>query len=311
MAGMASPTSAMRAPAALPNRRSLAFRIVDAHHHLWDLRRPGYEWLRGARRMEPILGNYEAICRDYTLAMFKREGAPVGLSKSVHIETAEGADPVIETEWLQQMADADPEGYPHAIVGAADLTTAVAEEVIQRHLHHRNFRGVRMLTNNGAKFLSHPAFRRNLGLLAKYRLNFDVDADFPLFAEFAEVAASTPEVTFILGHAGFPRERTAAYFNKWRDALGLLALQPNCACKISGLGMVDHAWTVATLKPWIIAAIEAFGTERVMFASNWPVDSLFSSYEALFAAYAAVVADRWQAELPKLFATNAERIYRI
>ena len=81
--------------------------------------------------------------------------------------------------------------------------------------------------------------------------------------------------------------------------------------KISGLGMCDNAWTVETLRPWVLACIEAFGPERSFFGTNWPVDRLYSSYADVVHAYAEVVADFPRAEQEAMFSGNAERIFRI
>jgi len=81
--------------------------------------------------------------------------------------------------------------------------------------------------------------------------------------------------------------------------------------KISGLAMFDHQWTVESLRPYVLETIDAFGAERAMFASNFPVDRLFGSYTDLWHAYAAIVEGASVAEKEALFCGNAERFYRI
>ena len=90
-----------------------------------------------------------------------------------------------------------------------------------------------------------------------------------------------------------------------------LARAENIVCKISGLGMYDHSWSTQSIKPWIETCLDAFGVERCMFGSNWPVDRLFSSYGDLFRAYAQVAGTLGPGDTHKLFAGNAERYYRI
>jgi len=91
----------------------------------------------------------------------------------------------------------------------------------------------------------------------------------------------------------------------------LLAAEPNVVCKISSLGMRDPRWTVASLQPWVIGCIKSFGTDRCFFGSNWPVDSLFSSYGALLDAYEEIIAGYSEEEQAALMSGNAERIFRI
>ncbi len=81
--------------------------------------------------------------------------------------------------------------------------------------------------------------------------------------------------------------------------------------KISGLGMVDHAWTVDSIRPWVLACIEAFGTDRSFFATNWPVDSLFSCYGDVVDAYAEIISSFSEEEQRALFSGNARRVFRL
>lgn len=81
--------------------------------------------------------------------------------------------------------------------------------------------------------------------------------------------------------------------------------------KISGLGMADHEWTVDSLRPWVMACIEAFGVERCVFGTNWPVDRMYSSYGDVLDAYAEIIADLSASEQQALFTENAKRIFRV
>jgi predicted TIM-barrel fold metal-dependent hydrolase len=91
----------------------------------------------------------------------------------------------------------------------------------------------------------------------------------------------------------------------------MLAGCPNVCAKISGLGMIDHDWTVESLRPYALETIDAFGVERAMFASNFPVDGLYGTYADLWSAYERIVADMSSTERDALFRANAERVYRI
>lgn len=90
-----------------------------------------------------------------------------------------------------------------------------------------------------------------------------------------------------------------------------LAAQDNVVAKISGLGMVDHVWTQASIRPFVLHAIDCFGVDRVMFASNFPVDRLYSSFTAVLRTFEAIVADFDGDETDRMFRTNAIRHYRI
>jgi predicted TIM-barrel fold metal-dependent hydrolase len=102
-----------------------------------------------------------------------------------------------------------------------------------------------------------------------------------------------------------------AGWRQWRDGMRGLATCPNVMVKISGLGMVDHAWTVESIRPYVLETIDAFGVDRCMFASNFPVDRLHGSYRAVWQAFADVIAGASDAEHAALFRDNAMRVYRL
>ena len=90
-----------------------------------------------------------------------------------------------------------------------------------------------------------------------------------------------------------------------------LARADNVVMKISGLGMMDRLWTVESIRPWVLGSIEAFGVDRVVFGSNWPVDRMFSSYPDLINAYAEIIAGFTKDEQTRMFSRNAEKLFRI
>jgi predicted TIM-barrel fold metal-dependent hydrolase len=100
-------------------------------------------------------------------------------------------------------------------------------------------------------------------------------------------------------------------FRAWREGMRALAACPNVAVKISGLAMFDHQWSVESFRPYVLETIDTFGCERAMFASNFPVDRLFATYEGLWNAYLSIVQDLSDTEIDALVKSNAERIYRI
>lgn len=155
-----------------------------------------------------------------------------------------------------------------------------------------------------------PEFTRGLQALDDLGFVYDFNSIWERMAGARQAANLFPGLQFILGHAGMPLERTEDYFNRWRSAMADLAQAPNMAVKISGLGMTDHDWTVESIRPWVMAAIEIFGVERCMFASNWPVDSLYSDYGAVVDAYRRIVADFSDSERDALFWRNAEQYHK-
>src|SRR6202012_1660964 len=130
--------------------------------------------------------------------------------------------------------------------------------------------------------------------------------------EAVALARAHADTQFIGNNAGmFVARNSVTVYRAWREGMRQLAGCVNVAVKISGLAMFDHKWSVESLRPYVLETIDTFGVERAMFASNFPVDRLFGSYEDLWRAYASIVADASDAERDALFRRNAERVYRI
>jgi predicted TIM-barrel fold metal-dependent hydrolase len=284
--------------------------FTDSHVHFHDMQHPTlrYDWLEPDGE-DIVLDDYGAIkALRYRADDFLSETRFHNVERVVHVQAATGsADPVDETEWLH--AFADRLGIPHGIVAYADLAAGDALETLERHARFANLRGIRDLRYD--EYLSDPAWRRGYAQLERFGL---VCCDDPIVEEMPlalELAREFPGVTLCIDHAGFPRERTDEYFELWRARMRELASAENVVVKISGLGMVDHRWTVDSLRPWVLACIEAFGVERSFFGTNWPVDRLFSSYGDVLDAYEQIIAGFSEDEQRALFSGTANRIFRL
>ena len=215
---------------------------------------------------------------------------------------------------------ADQHGYPHGIVAFADLASPNVQETIEEHCAFPNVRGIRQCLNYHRDpvktFIEHPhlmsdaQWQRGYALLKRFDLSFDLQLYYTQMAEALALAKKFSDTPMVLNHTGMPVDRDADDIAAWRANMKLLASAPNVFCKISGLGMGDWKWTTDSIRPFVLAAIDAFGTERCMFASNFPVDKLFSSYDDVFNAFKAITLDFSDAERRALFHDNAERIYR-
>ncbi|NRO97230.1 amidohydrolase family protein [Paraburkholderia sp. NMBU_R16] len=293
--------------------------IIDPHHHLYDLKTGNYPWLQGPM-LKRVFGDYSAIRRDYLIEDFLADIRNQNVVKSVHLQVEyDHNDPVAETRWLQSVADRY--GYPHGIVGFADLSSPDVESVIAAHCAFENIRGIRQCLNfhrdpvktfiDSPHLMSDSQWRRGYGLLRQYGLSFDLQLYYTQMEEATALARDFPDTPIVLNHTGMPVDREREEIEAWKKAMKMLASAPNVSCKISGLGMGDWRWTVDSIRPFVLDAIEAFGVERCMFASNFPVDKLFSSYDELFNAFKAITRDFSAAERAALFHDNAARVYRL
>ena len=294
--------------------------IIDPHMHLWDLDRHYYAWLQDRPLPNNPAGDMTPIAyRSYGLDDYLADTAGWSMVQTVHVECGlPPKDQLSETDRLQGLADT--RGVIGGVVAGAWLDDPRVEALLEAQAARRNVRGVRQIvswhadpakTYGDRDLLQDPQWREGYALLGKYGLSFDLQL-YPLQMETAAaLAAAYPDTPVILNHAGLPTDRDAAGLAVWREGLALLAERPNVSCKISGLAMVDRAWTVESLRPFVLQVIDAFGPERCMFASNFPVEKVHGSFDAFYRAYDAITADFGETERALLFGGAAARIYRL
>lgn len=294
--------------------------LVDAHMHLWDLKRIRYPWLTPPLPVG-ITGDVTPIARDYLLEDYQRDAAQSGVQvrKIVHIEAgADPADALAETRWLQALSDGG--GFPQAIVAHAELEQPGAAALLEQHAAHRSVRGIRQILNwhpDPAKtytprnLLEDAAWHAGFAHLARHGLSFDLQIYPAQMPSAARLAALHPDTLLVVNHTGMPVQRDAAGLEAWRGGMRLLAAQPNVAVKISGLAMLDWHWSAESLRPFVLETLEIFGAARAMLASNFPVDRLFGEFGQYFEAYEHLLGGASAAERAALYGGTAERLYRI
>lgn len=292
-------------------------RFVDAHVHLWDLSHIAYSWLTPPFSDDGVMGSVEAIAKTYLLDDYLADAAGWNVTGIVHIDA--GADPAAaldETRWLQAMADT--RGMPNAIVGFAPLDDPKVEAILEAQASFPNVRGIRHIANwhpdpgktyTPANLLDDPQWRAGYALLGKYGLSFDLQIYPGQMQAAAALAAKHPDVPVMINHAGMLVDEGGEA--EWRTGLAALAALPHVAIKLSGFGIVDHNWTTERIRPLILHAIDVFGIDRCMVASDFPTDKLFGSFDRHLQAYSDITADFSADERDALFAANAARLYRI
>lgn len=305
----------------MTNRRT-EFAKVDAHHHIWDLSLPRYPWLQEGEPRQRVYGDSAPLRQDYLPSDYKADCAGFRIEKSVYVQCGwDPNDPVGETRYIQEISDADPEGFPHAIVAHADLDAADAGDILARHCEFSLMRGVRMLLSHHdvpiyqwaprGDYMTDAGWLKGYERLAAHGLSFDAQLYPHQMPELAAVAERFPEVPLVIDHCGMPIERETGGLQRWRDGMEALASLDHVHLKISGLGMVDHDWTRQSIEPIVREAIRIFGPARCIFASNFPVDKLKSGFATLYDAFLEITRTDPIEDQRAMFHDNAVRFYRL
>ncbi len=288
--------------------------IVDPHIHLWDL------WTRIYPHFEkPGPGGANAtICRSYLIDEYLEEGRDAfEIVGAVHVE-AFPTDPIKETETLQKVADADT--LPLVIVGNGDLGSPDFPAQLDQHQRYPIFRGIRQVVNmhpdpkrsyTNRDLMAEPQFLEGLRELGRRGLSFDLQLYPHQMETAAALATKAPDTRIILNHAGMWADRDLKGWQQWKAGMRLLAAQPNIIAKISGLAMLDNSWTTESIRPLVLESIEAFGPDRAMFASNFPVDKQYSDFVTVWRAFDAITNAFSEEERAAMFRDNARKFYRI
>lgn len=304
----------------LPAPEGFALPIVDAHHHLWDLRAGRYPFLGEHYEKDFFLGDYRKICRDYLPADYAGDLAGFRVVSSVHIQAGRAAgEQVAETEWLETVRRRH--GLPSAAIGHVVFTQTDCAQVLEGHARSPLIRGIRSRpvtsTGPGESVAGQPGtmqdegWRRNFALLEKHGFSWDMRIPYWHLEEGAEVARSFPGIPMVVNHAGLPLDRSEEGLAIWRRGLAALADCPNVVIKLSELGLPHGRWDIPSNVRVVREAAAIFGADRILFGSNLPVSTLTTDFRGIVAVMLEALAGESPEALGKFFARNAIRFYRI
>ena len=281
-------------------------RIVDAHVHLWDpARTDWYPYLAGA--MDIGMGDTAGMTRRFDVAIYQAEAAGWNVEKLVNVAAATGHHSIDETLEIGGRADAD--GQPAALIGGIVATETVAEavELVDRQMAVDRFRGVRPMGRMAGPLPEADVLRA----LAERGLLFEILARPDQLEVAARGLEGHDDLVVVVEHTGWPQTGADDERAVWKAGIDALAARPNVVCKVSGLSAPAGGMQASAFAPWLEPALEAFGVDRCFFASNFPVDGLHGTLDELWSAFDEATADLDDDARHRLFASNAERIYRI
>jgi L-fuconolactonase len=279
--------------------------IVDAHVHLWNPGQFSMPWLADIPRLNRPFGLQDYRVHTRSLSIIGMVYIEVGVEPQEALREARHVGELARDEpRLQAIVAAAPVERGDAVRGHLESLVAISPLI----------KGVRrnLQDETAPDFCLQPDFVTGVRLLAEYDLSFDLCIKHWQLPGVIELVRLCPGTAFILDHLGKP-DIKQQQLDSWQADLRKLAELPNVVCKISGMVTeADHErWQPADLEPFINVVLEAFGEERVLFGSDWPVVLLASPYRRWYETLEALTARLPLPARRKLWSENAQRFYRM
>ena len=273
---------------------------LDAHQHFWKYNAEQYGWIND---------DMANLKRDYLPADLKPLLAAEGFDGSIVVQARQDEE---ETNWLLQLAEENE--FVKGVVGWVDLCSAEVKEELERLAQHPKFVGVRHVLQDEQddEFMLRRDFKRGIGLLAQYGLTYDL----LVFPRHLPVAARLvrefPDQPFVLDHIAKPLI-AGGLVEPWDRDIRELATFDNVSCKLSG--MVTEAewkeWESADFRPYLDVVFEAFGPDRLMIGSDWPVCTLSGDYSATLGIVREYIGQLDSSVQEDILGLNCAEIYRV
>lgn len=252
--------------------------MIDAHQHVWQLGRNGHAWPTEADA---------PIYRDHSLADFRAEALPRGVTRTVLVQSQPDAR---DTDWLLGLAEA--EELVAGVVGWADCRAPDAPARIAALAARPKLKALRpMVQDLAADWYDDPALEPAFAALVEHGLRLDALVRVPHLASLDRLAARFPQLAIVIDHAAKPRIDAEDGFGEWHAAIVPLAARSKVFCKLSGLLTECGRAPSEAIEPYVGAILDLFGPERTIWGSDWPVLKLAGRYsEWLSLAQACVPA---------------------
>lgn len=240
---------------------------IDAHHHFWQYNPTEYGW---------ISDSMSILRRDFAPADLQKEMTVAGIRGVVSVQARQKLE---ETDWLLSLADKND--FIRGVVGWAPLVSETIGKDLERYAGHKKLKAIRHVLQDEPddNYMLRDDFNRGISELKRFGLRYDIliyERHLPLAIQLVD---RHPQQIFVLDHIAKPRIREKQ-LSPWRENLIELGRRRNVYCKLSGMVTeADHRnWTPQQLRPFMDAALDAFGARRLMFGSDWPVCLLACGY---------------------------------
>ena len=274
--------------------------ICDAHHHFWKYDPVEYAWMNEGMGV---------LKRDFGPADLKKEVDEAGIEGVVSVQASQTLN---ETDALLDYAAR--KDFIKGVVGWFPLAQDNAFEVIAPYVENGFLKGVRHVVQDEPDdcFILGEAFNRGVALLKDFDLVYDILIYERQLGPSIEFVDRHPDLVFVLDHVAKPRIRDDVR-EPWADLMGQMAERPNVYCKLSGMATEADwvSWTKEQLLPYMEVALEAFGSDRLMFGSDWPVALLAIDYQKWVSVVADFTSTLSEDEQAAVWGKTAVRAYNL
>lgn len=272
---------------------------IDAHQHFWHIAREDYDWM------------------DDSVAAIRHDIMPNDLKPHLKAHEINGtvvvqaAATVAETRFILELADHTD--FIKGVVGWVDLENTEAANTLDRLMVSQYFKGIRPMLQDipDTNWIMQPPIIANLKEVAKRGLRLDALITPRHLEVISQLSEKLPQLQIVIDHCAkpeFTNDEDAQIM--WRESMTKLAKRPNVMCKISGLANeAGPDWSTDKLKPYIDHVIEAFGTSRLMWGSDWPVLNLVGDYARWREVSAELSKDLSDQERAAIYGGNAIKFY--
>jgi L-fuconolactonase len=273
---------------------------IDAHHHLWRYDPIEYKWIDGTMTV---------LKRNFLPDDLEKEIRKVGIDGTVAVQARQSLD---ESRWL--LAQAREASFIRGVVGWAPIASATFPEELERLRAGSKLKGLRHVIQDekDPQFMAGADFNRGIAALRSSGLVYDILVFERQLSAAIPFVDRHPSQVFVLDHVAKP-QIGMRILDPWRSQIAELARRKNVYCKLSG--MVTEAnwqsWRVEDLRPYFDVVLGAFGPERMMYGSDWPVCLLATSYSKWFATVSMLIEPLSKTEREMILGGTAIKAYSL
>ncbi|WP_232834944.1 amidohydrolase family protein [Pleomorphovibrio marinus] len=280
--------------------KELALMKIDAHQHFWKYDPDNLPWIGEELKI---------LKRDYLPKDLKPHLDHHGIQGCVAVQASQTD---VETHFLLDLADSHD--IIKGVVGWVDLEGKDLESKLDAYLPFRKLKGFRHILQDETdpEYILRPAFQNGLKILGNRGYSYDILVFPHQMAGAIKTLEKQPDTTFILDHSAKPIIREGK-IQPWKELIQEMAKFPNLYCKLSGMVTENRwdGWEQKDFFPYLETVFEAFGEDRLMFGSDWPVCLLAASFSEVFGIVESFLSDKSGEVKNKIIGANAEKCYRL